>query len=158
MFALFDAATGQTATAQKLLSWLTTHRTPLGELPEQVAPNGKPVSVAPLAWTDALVLLTLLAENHQLPSVLSHRSTRPKIAADPGLVEDPVHYRAQKSPQGPDLPHNGGLGRAVDQVSAGWAAGLQRTYRAKIAVDYRFVMDYWDYCAENPSQNGFPPH
>lgn len=76
MFALFDAATGQTATAQKLLSWLTAHRTPLGELPEQVAPNGKPVSVAPLSWADALVLLTLLAENHQLPSVLSHRSTR----------------------------------------------------------------------------------
>jgi hypothetical protein len=72
MFALFDAATGQTAAARRLLSWLTAHRTQLSELPEQVAPNGKPVSVAPLAWTDALVLLALLAQNHQLPTVPQH--------------------------------------------------------------------------------------
>jgi len=67
MFALFDAATGQDAAANRLLSWLAEHRTALGELPEQVAPDGRPVSVAPLAWTDAIVLLTLLAQDHQLP-------------------------------------------------------------------------------------------
>lgn len=72
MFALFDAATGQTAGAQRLLTWLSRHRTQLGELPEQVNPVGKPVSVAPLAWTDALVLMTLLAQNHQLPTVPQH--------------------------------------------------------------------------------------
>ena len=59
MFGLFDAATGQQASAQRLLTWLAAHRTTLGELPEQVAPNGDPISVAPLAWTDAIVLLTL---------------------------------------------------------------------------------------------------
>jgi hypothetical protein len=69
MFALFDAATGQDAAAQRLLSWLAAHRTSLGELPEQVNADGKPVSVAPLAWTDAIVLLTLRAQDHQLPVV-----------------------------------------------------------------------------------------
>jgi len=69
MFALFDAGTGQDAAARQLLGWLTAHRTSLGEFPEQVAPDGKPVSVAPLAWTDAIVLLTFLAQSGQLPSV-----------------------------------------------------------------------------------------
>jgi glucoamylase len=69
MFALFDAATGQQAAAGRLLSWLAAHRTGLGELPEQVSPVGQPVSVAPLAWTDAIVLLTLLAQAHDLPVV-----------------------------------------------------------------------------------------
>jgi glucoamylase len=69
MFALFDAATGQPAAEQRLLSWLAAHRTSLGELPEQVSPDGKPVSVAPLAWTDAIVLLTLLAQSGQVATV-----------------------------------------------------------------------------------------
>ncbi len=69
MFALSDAASGKAAAAQGLLSWLAAHRTKLGELPEQVTPAGKPASVAPLAWTDALVLLTLLAQDHHLPAV-----------------------------------------------------------------------------------------
>ena len=67
MFALFDAGTGQRADAQRLVAWLAAHRTALGELPEQVSPSGQPISVAPLAWTDAIVLLTLLAETHPLP-------------------------------------------------------------------------------------------
>ena len=69
MFALFDAATGHDTAAQRLLSWLAAHRTSLGELPEQVSADGKPVSVAPLAWTDAIVLLALRAQDHQLPVV-----------------------------------------------------------------------------------------
>ena len=69
MFALFDAGTGQEAAAGRLLNWLTAHRTSLGSFPEQVAPDGKPASVAPLAWTDAIVLLTLLAQSGHLPAV-----------------------------------------------------------------------------------------
>ncbi|HZR51423.1 MAG TPA: glycoside hydrolase family 15 [Streptosporangiaceae bacterium] len=69
MFALFDAGTGQEAAADQVLAWLAAHRTTLGEFPEQISPNGKPISVAPLAWTDAVVLLTLLAQRHQLPVV-----------------------------------------------------------------------------------------
>jgi glucoamylase len=72
MFALFDAGTGQPAAAQRLLSWLAAHRTSLGELPEQVNAAGDPVSVAPLAWTDAIVLLTLLAESGQVATVPAH--------------------------------------------------------------------------------------
>ena len=67
MFALFDASTGSQATTQRLLSWVTAHRTALDEVPEQVSPSGQPVSVAPLAWTDAIVLLTLLAQSGPLP-------------------------------------------------------------------------------------------
>ena len=69
MFALFDAGTGQQAAADQILDWLTAHSTTLGELSEQVSPAGKPISVAPLAWTDALVLLTLQAQQHHLPPV-----------------------------------------------------------------------------------------
>jgi GH15 family glucan-1,4-alpha-glucosidase len=69
MFALFDAGTGQGAAANGILSWLSAHRTSLGEFPEQVAPDGKPASVAPLAWTDAIVLLTFLAQSGHLPVV-----------------------------------------------------------------------------------------
>lgn len=67
MFALFDAGTGQQTAADQVLAWLTAHRTTLGEFPEQVSPAGKPISVAPLAWTDAIVLLTLMAQQHQAP-------------------------------------------------------------------------------------------
>ena len=58
-FALFDAATGEHGRASVLLSWLAAHRTRLGALPEQVTAAGQPASVAPLAWTDAAVLLAL---------------------------------------------------------------------------------------------------
>lgn len=68
-FALFDAGTGQGAAAARWLSWLQAHRTAVGELAEQVNAEGRPVSVAPLAWTDALVLLAELAEDGHLPTV-----------------------------------------------------------------------------------------
>jgi GH15 family glucan-1,4-alpha-glucosidase len=68
-FALFDAGTGRPGQAAALLSWLAEHRTKLGELPEQVNADGAPAAVAPLAWTDAVVLLALLAEDHGLPTV-----------------------------------------------------------------------------------------
>jgi hypothetical protein len=41
----------------------------LGALPEQVDAAGQPVSVAPLAWTDAAVLLALAAQGQPLPTV-----------------------------------------------------------------------------------------
>jgi hypothetical protein len=66
-FALYDAATGQRRAAAGILSWLAAHRTRLGELPEQVNSRGQPASVAPLAWTDAIVLLTLVRQGHPLP-------------------------------------------------------------------------------------------
>ena len=66
-FALFDASTGENSRAAALLSWLAAHRTPLGALPEQVTAAGQPASVAPLAWTDAAVLLALSAQAHPLP-------------------------------------------------------------------------------------------
>jgi GH15 family glucan-1,4-alpha-glucosidase len=67
-FALSDAETGQHAAAATLLDWLAAHRTTLGELPEQVNADGRPGSVAPLAWTDAAVLLTLMAQSRPLPA------------------------------------------------------------------------------------------
>jgi glucoamylase len=66
-FALSDAASGRRAAAVRWLAWLAGHRTTAGELPEQVSGRGQPVSVAPLAWTDAIVLLTLSALEHPLP-------------------------------------------------------------------------------------------
>ena len=66
-FALYDANTGQHQAAGRILAWLSAHRTRLGELPEQVSSSGRPVSVAPLAWTDAVVLLALVSQQHPVP-------------------------------------------------------------------------------------------
>jgi GH15 family glucan-1,4-alpha-glucosidase len=66
-FALFWASAGHRPQSAAILSWLATHRTALGVLPEKVTGSGRPVSVAPLAWTDAVVLLALLAQGHRLP-------------------------------------------------------------------------------------------
>jgi len=68
-FALFDASTGQHGQAAALLAWLAAHQTKLGSLPEQVNSAGQPASVAPLAWTDAVTLLALLAQAGSLPTV-----------------------------------------------------------------------------------------
>jgi glucoamylase len=68
-FALFDASTGQHRQAAALLAWLAAHRTKLGSLPEQVNSAGQPASVAPLAWTDAVTLLALLAQAGSVPTV-----------------------------------------------------------------------------------------
>jgi glucoamylase len=68
-FALFDAETGNRQQTSQLLTWFATHATRLGTLPEKVDARGRPVSAAPLAWTDAAVLLTLVAQVHPLPVV-----------------------------------------------------------------------------------------
>ena len=68
-FALFDAETGHEQQATQLLTWFAAHTTRLGTLPEKVDARGRPVSAAPLAWTDAAVLLTLVAQAHRLPVV-----------------------------------------------------------------------------------------
>ena len=68
-FALFDAETGNRQQTGQMLTWFATHTTRLGTLPEKVDARGQPVSVAPLAWTDAAVLLTLVAQAHPLPVV-----------------------------------------------------------------------------------------
>jgi glucoamylase len=68
-FALADAEMGHRQQASQLLTWLAAHTTRLGALPEKVDARGRPVSAAPLAWTDAAVLLTLVAQAHHLPVV-----------------------------------------------------------------------------------------
>jgi GH15 family glucan-1,4-alpha-glucosidase len=59
LFALTAAATGDRAAAEQTLSWLDRHRTDRGALPEKVLSNGDPAGPAPLAWTAALVVLTV---------------------------------------------------------------------------------------------------
>jgi len=67
-FALYDAAAGRTPQALERLDWLAAHRTPYGSLPEKVAADGTPASVAPLAWTGAAVLLALTALDGPMPT------------------------------------------------------------------------------------------
>lgn len=88
-FALFDAATGQRSLSAALLGWLAGHRTSLGELPEQVNATGHPVSVAPLAWTDAVVLLALVAQTRQLASVPVPRTPEASRPAGTSLSLQP---------------------------------------------------------------------
>jgi len=67
-FALAETALGDRAAAARQLGWLLGHRTSLGAFPERVrAADGTPRSVAPLAWTHALVLLTLAEAARPLP-------------------------------------------------------------------------------------------
>ena len=44
---------------ESVLDWLTEHRTSAGSLPEKISADGDPVSVAPLSWTAANVIITL---------------------------------------------------------------------------------------------------
>ena len=67
-FALAEMASGDRRDAEARLDWLLAHRTALGAFPERVRrADGAPRSVAPLAWTDALVLLTLSSGDRPLP-------------------------------------------------------------------------------------------
>jgi glucoamylase len=59
MFALAWSGLGMRGPAEQVLDWLIDHRNMLGDLPEQVDPQGDPASVAPLTWTDALAVLTI---------------------------------------------------------------------------------------------------
>ncbi|HST83000.1 MAG TPA: hypothetical protein VLL08_14800 [Kineosporiaceae bacterium] len=59
LFALTAASIGDRPTAEHWLTWLTNHRTSYGALPEKVLSNGDPAGPAPLAWTDAFVLLAV---------------------------------------------------------------------------------------------------
>ncbi|HEU5156403.1 MAG TPA: glycoside hydrolase family 15 protein [Streptosporangiaceae bacterium] len=68
MFALAEAAAGDSAAAGRRLDWLAAHRTPLGVLPEKVDGRGRPASVAPLGWTAALVVLAQSAMETPLPT------------------------------------------------------------------------------------------
>lgn len=69
MMALAFAAFGDEDRARDLLRYLDANRTALGALPEKVDSVPKPASVAPLAWTCALVLLTLAELDGDLPTV-----------------------------------------------------------------------------------------
>jgi glucoamylase len=67
-FALAEMASGDRRDAEARLDWLLAHRTALGAFPERVRrADGTPRSVAPLAWTDALVLLALASGDRPLP-------------------------------------------------------------------------------------------
>jgi glucoamylase len=68
-FALAAMASGDRAAAQARLGWLLDHRTALGAFPERVGrDDGAPRSVAPLAWTHAIVLLTLVSRDRAVPT------------------------------------------------------------------------------------------
>jgi glucoamylase len=67
LFSLAFAAAGNRGLAQYWLDWLAGHRTTLGALPERVDTKGRPVSVAPLGWTAAVVVLAIRALEDDLP-------------------------------------------------------------------------------------------
>ena len=67
LFALSSAARGDRASAQSLLSWLDSHRTRTGAIPEKVNRDLQPAGEAPLGWTSALVILTATALDKPLP-------------------------------------------------------------------------------------------
>ena len=72
-FALAWAGTGQVPRSSEALNWVMAHRNWLGELPEKVTGDGHPGSAVPLAWTDAIVLMTLSAlDGNPLPTPRLH--------------------------------------------------------------------------------------
>lgn len=67
LFGLTAAGTGDRQTAEHWLTWLDSHRTSGGALPEKVLADGSPAAVAPLAWTAALVILTVDSLDRSAP-------------------------------------------------------------------------------------------
>jgi glucoamylase len=68
-FALAAMASGDLPAAEARLGWLLDHRTALGAFSERVGrDDGVPRSVAPLAWTHAIVLLTLVSRDRAVPT------------------------------------------------------------------------------------------
>jgi glucoamylase len=59
LYAWVAAEGGDTALADGWLTFLDTHRTASGSLPEKVLADGSPAAVAPLGWSAACVLLAL---------------------------------------------------------------------------------------------------
>ena len=57
--AMTAAALGDRASAVERLRWLDAHRTSAGSLPEKVLADGRPASVAPLAWAAAAVVIAV---------------------------------------------------------------------------------------------------
>ncbi|WP_181275296.1 hypothetical protein [Brevibacterium oceani] len=53
------ARLGDVERAEAVLDWLSANRTVVGSFPEKVSADGEPVSVAPLSWTAANVIITL---------------------------------------------------------------------------------------------------
>ena len=84
LFALAAAGLGDESTARRLIDWIATHRTSSGAIPEQVSRDGEPLSVAPLAWTQAIVLLGLVQLDRGLPMP---PVTGPAVRAPDRLVE-----------------------------------------------------------------------
>ncbi|MBA3742357.1 MAG: glycoside hydrolase family 15, partial [Sporichthya sp.] len=68
LFALAAAGRGDEASFRRWFDWLSAHRTALGALPEKVANDGGPASVAPLGWTCSIVLLALAARDGAVPT------------------------------------------------------------------------------------------
>jgi glucoamylase len=61
LFALTFASDGGhlDMAARRYLDWLDAHRTRTGSIPEKVLADGTPASVAPLAWSAAIVVLAV---------------------------------------------------------------------------------------------------
>lgn len=74
LFALSASAVGDEERAEHWLGWLADHRTSLGAFPEKVDGAGNPKSVAPLGWTSAIVLLTLVAKDEGVASEVGSSS------------------------------------------------------------------------------------
>ncbi len=66
-FALSASASGRRKEARRYLMWLADHRTSLGSFPEKIDGDGEPQAAAPIAWTSAIVVLALAAEQKPLP-------------------------------------------------------------------------------------------
>lgn len=59
LYGLTAAWAGDTESAEAWLTWLDTHRTSSGAIPEKVLGDGSPAAVAPLSWSAACVVLAV---------------------------------------------------------------------------------------------------
>ncbi|MEV8533773.1 hypothetical protein [Streptomyces sp. NPDC051211] len=93
-FALAWSGTGEQAKAGRVLDWVLSKRNGLGELPETVNGAGLPSSVAPLGWTDSLVVLTTLAlqgsPQPTPPGAVAHRADEDGPGTTPPAGKGPA--------------------------------------------------------------------
>ncbi|MGW1767867.1 hypothetical protein ACWCQL_27945 [Streptomyces sp. NPDC002073] len=135
-FALAWLHSGERGKGTRVLDYVLSTRNHLGELPETVTAEGLPSAVVPLGWTDALVLLSLLARDGaplptpplraadaqppmsvQAPTAQAPTAPVPPASMSAAPAQPPAHAAAPATPATPAAPEQAVVPAATVQAA-----------------------------------------